>query len=508
MSANEKELRAARQAERKEKKIAALAEEEKKDRVYRRKVIIAVAVIVVMIVAAVLINSDVFYTKTTALTVGSTKYSPAEVSYFYRSTYNTIYQNISTQYGSMVSMLIDNSKPLADQPYPFAADGEKTWADAVAETAQEDMVRITAFYDAAVKEGRTLSEDDRNTINATILSYEQYAASNGFSNVNKFLSAFFGKGVNKDLVAKLQEKILLATNYYNEVLDSFQYTDEELDAYYNAHADELDYYDFYVYTVYTSMDQFSELADDDAKSAAAHAAAQEIVDATTDPDSFIAAVKAFAGEDTTVSMSAQRSEALSINYNDWIVDPSRQPGDTAVIDVSSNSYALYFVGRDDNNYNTVDFRHILVKAEADDNGNYTDEALAVAKEKAELLYDAWKANPTEENFIAMANENSEDTGSNTNGGLYEKVTKHTMVPGVNDFLFNEDHVAGDTGVVFGQSGSYAGYHVMYFVGENELNRNLLADDAKRVEDFNAKAEELESGYEVTEGSGLRYVAAL
>ena len=47
---------------------------------------------------------------------------------------------------------------------------------------------------------------------------------------------------------------------------------------------------------------------------------------------------------------------------------------------------------------------------------------------------------------------------------------------------------------------------MYYVGENANNARLLAEDAKRGEDFTAKAEELEAGYEAVEGSGMRYVS--
>ena len=506
MSANEKERREAQKAERRERKAAAAAEQEKKSRSYRRRVVIIVAVLVVLIIGAFLINSDIFYTKTTALTVGDTKYSPAEVSYFYRSTYNTVYQNLSDQFGSMVSMMIDNTKPLNEQPYPYDVTGEQTWADVISDTAKQDIVRITAFSDAAAKAGRTLTDEDKASIDATLGNYRQYANISGFPNVNKFYAAYYGKGVTEDLVAGLQEKITLGNSYYNEILDSFQYTDEDLKAYYSAHADELDYYDFLVYTVYPSMDQFSELAED-ARGEAVHAAAQEIIDATTDQESFVAAVKAFAGEDTVVNVSSQHADGISINYDEWITDPSRQPGDTAVLDVSTNTYALYFIGRNDNDYNTVDFRHILVKAEPEEDGSYSEGALFLARTKAEDIFAQWRQDPTEEHFIALANENSEDTGSNTNGGLYEQVTKYSMVPGVNDFLFNEGHVAGDSGVVLGQSSAYAGYHVMYYVGENENYAHMLADDAKRGEDFSVKAEEIEAGYEAVSGSGMRFVEA-
>ena len=144
-------------------------------------------------------------------------------------------------------------------------------------------------------------------------------------------------------------------------------------------------------------------------------------------------------------------------------------------------------------------------AEADENGEYSEEVLLATRVKAEELLKQWEQDPTEENFAALANENSEDSGSNTNGGLYEQVTKFTMVPGVNSFLFEEGHSAGDTGVVLGESSSYTGYHVMYYVGENRRNADILAEDMKRDEDYDAKYEELSAPYTIKEGLGMRFV---
>lgn len=131
-------------------------------------------------------------------------------------------------------------------------------------------------------------------------------------------------------------------------------------------------------------------------------------------------------------------------------------------------------------YPSVAVRHILVKAIADENGEYTDEAKAEAKAKAEEIYQEWKdGDATEESFAELAEKYSEDEGSNTNGGLYNSVMEGQMVTEFNDFCFDESRKSGDTGIVYGESaGTYAGYHVMYFVGEgdpadNETGRNYI-----------------------------------
>ena len=52
-----------------------------------------------------------------------------------------------------------------------------------------------------------------------------------------------------------------------------------------------------------------------------------------------------------------------------------------------------------------------------------------------------------------------------------------MVQEFNDFCFAEDRKPGDTGIVYGTNGQYAGYHVMYFVGEGRVYSELLAENS-------------------------------
>jgi len=149
-------------------------------------------------------------------------------------------------------------------------------------------------------------------------------------------------------------------------------------------------------------------------------------------------------------------------------------------------------------YPSVAVRHILVKAEADETGAYTDEAKEAAKARAEEILKEWEdGDKTEESFAALAEQYSEDTGSNTNGGLYANVLQGQMVEEFDAFCFDESRKSGDTGIVYGESTSYAGYHVMYFSGEgdpetNETGRNYIAS-----EKMNTWLTELTEGMEAT-----------
>ena len=116
----------------------------------------------------------------------------------------------------------------------------------------------------------------------------------------------------------------------------------------------------------------------------------------------------------------------------------------------------------------VDARHILVFPEggtSDGSGNttYTEEEWEACRLKAQAILDEYLAGEaTEDSFAALANEKSEDPGSNTNGGLYEDMYKGKMVEPFENWCFDANRQYGDTGLV---RTSY-GYHVMFYVGSS------------------------------------------
>lgn len=118
----------------------------------------------------------------------------------------------------------------------------------------------------------------------------------------------------------------------------------------------------------------------------------------------------------------------------------------------------------------VDVRHILIQVEGgttDENGatTYAEEEWAVCEAEARAILDSWLAgDKTEDSFAALANEKSEDPGSNTNGGLYENVYVGQMVEPFETWCFDESRQYGDYGLV---QTSY-GYHVMYYVGSEPM----------------------------------------
>ncbi len=126
----------------------------------------------------------------------------------------------------------------------------------------------------------------------------------------------------------------------------------------------------------------------------------------------------------------------------------------------------------------VDVRHILIQVQGGTAGEdgatvYSDEEWAACEAEAQAVLDAWLAgDKSEDSFAALANEKSQDPGSNTNGGLYENVYMGQMVEPFETWCFDESRQYGDYGLV---KTSY-GCHVMYYVGSEPMWKTYAQTD--------------------------------
>ena len=153
--------------------------------------IICLVLVIAIVTFFSMLTSGYLAGHTTAATVGSHKLSPAMVNYFYKEAYNSM----SSQYGDMMSYMIDSNTPLNEQYYD--EENGITWADTLIEQGLTSAARIYAIYDEAVANGETLSDDDQSSIDATVSNLSVYATYYGYSNVNGYLAAMYGTGCNE-----------------------------------------------------------------------------------------------------------------------------------------------------------------------------------------------------------------------------------------------------------------------------------------------------------------------
>lgn len=512
MSASQqKKLRKQQREEGTEKRQIAQKKIEKAHRRSRNIKITAVAVIAVIVAVVIVFNSTLLYSNFTAVKIGDVSYTAAEYGFFY----NSYVKNFeSSPYFSYMG--IDPAKPYNKQEY----EKGKTWADFFKESVLDQMKEITALYEEAQKEGFKLSDSDQAALNSSIENLKSSHEGGDYSNADSYLASVYGKGCNVKVVSSLIEKSYIAQAYAEHKNASFSYSADDIKAYYEQNKDNLDNYTYL--SCFIDGTKSSSEGSSDVSSASdiketvspsaspsgseteeelmekAKSTAEAIISRSDSAEAFKQAV--LENVKTEASESTSKGSELMSDYANWLKDSSRKTGDTTVIKSGSGYYALYFISRDNNSYYTVNVRHILIKAVADKNGSYTDEAKAAAKKKAEDLLAKWKSGEaTEESFAQLAKENSEDSGSNTKGGLYENVSKGEMVTEFNDWCFAEGRKPGDTGIVYGESGSYSGYHVMYYVGPGKLYRDKLAEDNLRSKDFSEWKTALLEKYDVSTG---------
>ena len=511
-------------------KTIALQEEAKKKAKSRTRWTWGTVGVIVLIAAILLLNSGLMYTATTALNANGVKYSPAQVNYYYGSDY----LNMANSYGNYASVLgLDTSMGLTglkDQECPMMEGG--TWRDYFRDAAKRDVQQVRALLDLAAEKGLTLSEEEIAEVDAQFEGVEEMAKGYGYGSADKLYSMNYGSGVTKKIVRQAALDGALAQKVYDDKLESLTWTDAELEEYYQGLNGSSDFFTFDIYIVRADTVEHPVTAADgtettamiatDESRAEAKATADAIVAAYQDglaeaegnPDYeavFAAAVDSQTGE--AGEQPTQRSDysgaSLPTAYADWMKDAARKAGDVAAFpdaDEDPTTYiAVLYLSREDNHYKTASVRHILIKAEASEDGTYSDEAKAAAKARAEEILAEYQAGEkTEESFAALAEQYSEDEGSNTNGGLYENVAHGQMVEEFDAFCFG-GHKAGDTAIVYGESGSYAGYHVMYYVGEGDLYSNSIARSDLQNEAMTSWTSELTEACPVTEGFGFRFV---
>ena len=517
MSASQDKKR--RQAERESgssPKTLAEREAAVKARKERRTWTIVGVLVALFVVVIVLLNTNLLYTGTTSVTVGDYKFTNAEYQYYYTTAYN----NFTYQYGSYASLLgLDTSADLDEQtvqsrlftmlgleipeslqPADEEETAEFTWDDYFRETALQNMAQVTAIWDAAVKAGYTLSEEAAEEIDSTIASFETMATANNLRGADGYAAVIYGKGVTASLVRELLERAYIAEEYSADIYESFEYSADEINAYYDENADAFDAISFDYYLVEAEKVEVTETVTDEETGEETEETNEEVTDETMaeakeEADSLLEAAQSGAAQGAlsfaeavaeTMGDEAEATEIKSLfGYSvtsgygvmaEWLLDSAREPGDMAVLENEGvGYYVVCFNSRSDNSdYNGVAFRHILVNVEdEDEDGEFSEEEIEAAEQKIQEIRDEWISDgETEDAFAALANANSDDTGSNgsslysTEGGLYEHVAKDQMVEPINDWIFDDARQSGDSEIIYVESSNYTGYHLVYFVGED------------------------------------------
>lgn len=512
--------------------------------------VIAGVVIVVLVVALLVWNSGFISRHTTALEVKGHKYTVADMDYFYRQIVNDAYnreQNMVLLYQQLAQQGTDYGEytPAFDLTQDLKTqyvDEDKTqsYHDYFMEQAKEQVVRITALADAANAEGYTLSEDGQTQLDSILTTLDQQVTSSNLASRAAFLRLYFGRTVTEKVYLKNAKLGVLASDYSSTTIAAMtDYTDEEMDAYYNEHSDLYNSYDYdYAYfdgtpVIEPAEDGTTPAATDAQKSEAMAAAKEKAENLLKDVK---AAQTATLGEGETRQSFAQVAIAYTTDntvrtrvlgtkfqnsaYAEWLMDSARKDGDTEMFESEGNGYyVIQFHDAYLYDEPTVDVRHILVRAEMDEGAQEPTQAqMDAAHDQAEELLKQFNlGEKTADAFGKLAEEHSDDGRMDdgtlyTAGGLYENIHKGDMVENFNNWIFDTSRKEGDVGLVENAGPNYYGWHVIYFQATHEPEwligsegSNNGARSAKSSADQEAWLAQIEEGYEAVPTSALSQV---
>ena len=533
---------------RKEETAAQLTEKQLKAQKETKKLktytTIFVAAIAVILVAGLIITGTTFFKNsgikeknTVAAVVDDYEFNSVEMSYYYVDTIESSYNEWYSSYGENTAMYVslmmglDITQPLGAQTYSDST----TWADYFIDVAMNRAQSDYVLSKRAADEGFTMSEDTKATLEQTFNNLPAFATLAGYGNADAYLRGIYGNGANMESYRAYAEKSALAADYYMAHQNDMVIDDAAIRAHEAENFDKYSSFSFASYVISYSnfltggtTDEngnttYSD-AEKEAAQAAAKAAAESLPQCTTQEE-LDAAIAAISSDETAKSNLYNKVSYSSINTNavDWMADSSRKAGDFTVIANESTtvdadgkettsvmSYTAYvYLGREDNNVPLANVRHILVSFEGgttDETGNtvYSDAEKAAAKEQAENLLALYEMSAmTEQDFADLATANTDDTGSAANGGLYEDIApvQGVFVESFTNWSTDPAREAGDTGIIE----SPYGYHVMYYVGDDEMTyRDSMITAELRTEYMNTWYEEVlaSASLTVTDTSAL------
>ncbi len=408
---------------------------------------------------------------------------------------------------------LDVTKSLKEQFYN--EEQGTTWFDVFMDETKTYLTQVLVLCEAAKADGVVLEAEDDETVEKTLESIRE-AAKTADKSYEDYIAENFGKGLTENDIKEYLELTALASKYYNKVYDGFKYTDEEYEKAYEENKTSYQYADFLRYNFsFSTGAETSEdsAAEKDAKDKA-KAYAEDLAKCTTEKE-FKAYVKKYLTQNPQIVTAASESEmtgdevkaaietAVENTYykkyayevtsvaGKWIFDLARKPLDTTVIE-NTNSYTALVLIKPAYRDETVgrDVRHILFTPKS---YGGTEESEQKTLQKAQEVYDKWKSGEkTEESFAELAKQFSDDTGSKENGGLYKDVKEGEMVTEFDTWLFYGERKPGDNGIVH----TKFGYHLMYYIGDNEPEWKISVDTLLRKSSYEETYKKLTETYKI------------
>lgn len=387
-----------------ERKVEARKQQKIKDQ-RQEKLTKAVAVLIGVVLIAGIAGSIVFsfVKKNAALNqtyvkVGEHELTQLEYDYYYQSTVN----NYLNTYASILPYFgLDTTKAYDEQEYMEGM----TWKDLFDEMTVEQIKQNKAIIDDAVKSGFTYdtSEDYESFVNGI----KEAADAAGVS-VSEYYKTSFGTYATEKNVEAFVKESMLASAYYDNLLEQMTPSDEEVKAEYEANTKDYDKVDYRSFTF--TADLAEDASEEEISTAMDELKAQAdaMMKARQEGRDFEELCIENASEANKVNYEDPETEyclsegkyysGISAQMADWLFENGRTEGDLTVIEdeASHAYYVVEFAGR---YYDEADNESIASNLASQRVAEYVDSLTvdySVTDIKGELKYLTVEASNTEE----------------------------------------------------------------------------------------------------------------
>ena len=294
---------------------------------------------------------------TVVATMGESVLTNAELQvYYWMQVYDFLNQNAS--YAGMIGL--DYTQPFDTQ---LSIDGTNTWQQYFLDSALNLWKNYQAMANAANAAGYELDEEYVTYLEELPESLEQNALLSGFESAEKMLQADMGPGTTMEAYLKYLDIYYLGYMYYGYHLEQIPVTEADVEAYFNAHAEEYktnglektdECYVDVRHILISPESAEGASAYTDAEWAAAEKKANEILNEwlgkTADEDSFAALAQTHSQDPGSASNGGLYEDVyvgqMVKPFEEWCFAEGRQYGDHGIVKTDYGYHIMYFVGSD------------------------------------------------------------------------------------------------------------------------------------------------------------------
>lgn len=289
-------------------------------------------------------------------TVGDSQLTNAMLQIFYRAE---VY-NFLNQYGYYISMFgLDLSLPL-DQQASYG-DPNMSWQQYFMENAIYNWKSYAVLLEMSKEEGFTLSQEAQDNIDNAENKLKEDATTAGYATLEEMILTEAGAGATVEGFLAYQTLLYSSLDYFDAKYSAMTPTADEIAAHYDAN---LATYEEQGITkggirvdirhilamVGTSTDENGQSVSTDADWAACQTKAQQILDqwkaGEATEESFGQLATEITDDEGSKASGGLYTDVVDgemvTEFNDWIMDPARKPGDTDLVKTQFGYHVMYF----------------------------------------------------------------------------------------------------------------------------------------------------------------------